>query len=674
MAAAPTTRATTARRSTAPIRCAFRRAASRCSARCCASTSTTRQTARCTASRPRTRIAGGGGEPEILVRGLRNPWRWIVRSDDRRCLDRRCRSGRCTRSSTCSRPAQLNGTPGSTSAWAGRSARATTRSCPTRRVTSAAIRLSDVPRTTGMTRCRWSSATHANDGWHAIIGGQVYRGRSYPGHGRPVLLHRQQARACLVEATATTVMGPSWPRSRSPARTFPSNPASIHADAARRAATSRDTHGNIFQIKAGAVRSRRLGLPTGLSTITCSSGTRRARARPRSCWSTAFSTSPSAGTRSPRARRGRERERHRARPARPRRLATGSAPAATTTSSTTSPTSTTVIAPARSGTSWSSSVTRWAAASPRTGPAPGRRGPHALALLEGLGPPDQSERRARHAHGDVDRRVAHRRAKPGSSRSRRTSSRRRGCASTTRCSSEALALRLAEHGTRPVDGGLRVEARSAAPDGRALPVPAGTPRPSTGRGSTCPVLDRRRRATRSSTCRWPSAPRAARTSRTTRHAILAESRPHDAAPSARRARRVARDAELIDRRPVDRTRRRGHRTHQPAHRAAGPPVRHDHAERESLADLRSRARPCTRADRSGARRARARVRRRRSPSRRSRRPGGMARRCARDPRGAIPMPVSTTSSTTPSRLSCSRARTVIAATLRRELHRVRRPD
>jgi glucose/arabinose dehydrogenase len=188
--------------------------------------------------------AGGGGEPEILVRGLRNPWRW---SFDRMTGDMWIGDvGQDLYEELDVIPAaQLNGTPGHpvNMGWS--------------------IREATHPFNPngGQTNCNGNGTcattdlvepvlerdhVGGGDNWHAIIGGQVYRGQNYPGLTGQYYFS-DNSKSVLVQATLN-VMGPSVSATEIAGTTF-NSPSSIHADAAGELYLT-DTLGNIWQIQA----------------------------------------------------------------------------------------------------------------------------------------------------------------------------------------------------------------------------------------------------------------------------------------------------------------------------------------------------------------------------------------------------------------------------------------
>ena len=216
----------------------------------------------------------------------------------------------------------------------------------------------------------------------------------------------------------------------------------------------------------------------------------------------------------------------------------------------------------------------------------------ALALLEGLGPPDQSERRARRPHRAVDRRVEGR-----ARRSPRPMPSLADAAARLRkhdpLLGEALALRLAEAGTRAGRRRARVEARSAAPDDGPLPVPPRSRRAVLA-AHHVPGARRRRRAVDHEPARSPSAPRAAPSFANHRHVTLA-----GAGHMMQRHQPEALAELLLELVAIELTPARARSPRASARLTARPaPVeRHDHAERRALADLGVELDRARRADR-----------------------------------------------------------------------------
>lgn len=184
--------------------------------------------------------AGGGGEPEILFRGLRNAWRW---SFDRMTGDVYIGDvGQNAYEEIDVIPAaQINGTPGNAVnlGWS--------------------IYEADQPFNPNNGDCNGNGAnscatpglvkpvvvkSHSGDQWFAIIGGQVYRGRNFPGlvgnyYFTDYLNHTlNQGTYNPMGATMSTV--------ELTTDTFGS-PSSIHADAAGELWMT-DTGGNIYSI------------------------------------------------------------------------------------------------------------------------------------------------------------------------------------------------------------------------------------------------------------------------------------------------------------------------------------------------------------------------------------------------------------------------------------------
>ena len=187
--------------------------------------------------------AGGGGEPEILIRGFRNPWRW---SFDRMTGDIYVGDvGQNLYEEIDVIPAaQINGTPGNplNMGWSIREAlhpynpNGDSSDCNGNGTCS----------TTGLTD-PLAEYDHANDHFLAIIGGQVYRGRNYPGLVGNYYFTDYSANE-LIQATYNA-MGPSLSTTQIAGTNF-NGPSSIHADAAGELWLT-DIHGNLYQIQAG---------------------------------------------------------------------------------------------------------------------------------------------------------------------------------------------------------------------------------------------------------------------------------------------------------------------------------------------------------------------------------------------------------------------------------------
>ena len=176
-------------------------------------------------------FANGGGEPEIYVIGLRNPWRWTF---DRATGDMWIADvGQDLYEELDVLPAgQQAGVNLGWSMYEG----------------SAAYASNYTPDPTGKTFPQLVK-THSGDGWHAIIGGQVYRGTCYPDIAgyyffSDVYAHTL-SRAKWDGQTLTSVdLTP-------PAAGWPSAPASIHADA-RGELYEVTTNGSVYHLEAGA--------------------------------------------------------------------------------------------------------------------------------------------------------------------------------------------------------------------------------------------------------------------------------------------------------------------------------------------------------------------------------------------------------------------------------------
>ena len=185
---------------------------------------------------------GGVGEPEILIRGLRNPWRW---SFDRMTGDMYIGDvGQDLYEELDVIPkAQIDGTPNNpvNMGWSIREAThafkpdGTMASCNNNGTCS----------TTGLVQPLFER-DHANDHWLAIIGGQVYRGQNYPGLVGNYYFTDYNA-ATLVQGTYNA-MGPSLSTTEIAGTTF-TGPSSLHADAAGELYIT-DIHGNVWQLQA----------------------------------------------------------------------------------------------------------------------------------------------------------------------------------------------------------------------------------------------------------------------------------------------------------------------------------------------------------------------------------------------------------------------------------------
>ena len=187
--------------------------------------------------------AGGGGEPEILFRGLRNAWRW---SFDRMTGDIYIGDvGQNDYEEVDVIPAaQINGTPGKPVNLGWSIYEAThpfspnngdcngngANSCATPGLMAPVVERS-----------------HSGDLWIAIIGGQVYRGRNYPGIVGNYYF-TDYGNHTLNQGTYNP-MGPSMSTVALTTAGFGS-PSSIHADAAGELWMT-DTGGNIYSIGVG---------------------------------------------------------------------------------------------------------------------------------------------------------------------------------------------------------------------------------------------------------------------------------------------------------------------------------------------------------------------------------------------------------------------------------------
>ena len=183
---------------------------------------------------------GTVGEPEILIRGLRNPWRW---SFDRMTGDMYIGDvGQDTIEELDVIPkAQIDGAPNQpvNMGWSIYEATSMFRpngsNCNNNGTCSAA----------GLTMPLFTR-DHANDHWLAIIGGQVYRGQNYPGLVGNYYFTDYNANT-LVQATYNA-MGPSLSTTEIAGTTF-TGASSLHADAAGELYIT-DIHGNIWQLQA----------------------------------------------------------------------------------------------------------------------------------------------------------------------------------------------------------------------------------------------------------------------------------------------------------------------------------------------------------------------------------------------------------------------------------------
>ncbi len=188
-------------------------------------------------------FAGGGGEPEILFRGLRNGWRW---SFDRMTGDIYIGDvGQAAYEEIDVIPAaQINGTPGSPvnlgwSVYEGtHTYNANNGNCNGNGANSCAAPGLTMPLV---------EKSHTGDGYAAIIGGQVYRGRNFPGLAGTYYF-TDYAHAKLNQGTYNP-MGPSMSTTELTTIAF-GNPSSIHADAAGELWMT-TTGGDIYSIGVG---------------------------------------------------------------------------------------------------------------------------------------------------------------------------------------------------------------------------------------------------------------------------------------------------------------------------------------------------------------------------------------------------------------------------------------
>jgi glucose/arabinose dehydrogenase len=171
-------------------------------------------------------FAAGGGEPEIFIIGLRNPWRW---SFDRGTGDMWIGDvGQATYEELDVLPAGQQA--GKNLGWSMYEAN-----------TPYAMNYTADP--TGKTFPQVVK-THSTDGWVAIIGGQVYRGPCYPDLTGDYFYSdnskRTLSRATFDGTNVTTVDLPG---------AWPAGPASIHADA-RGELYEVTTNGSVYHLEA----------------------------------------------------------------------------------------------------------------------------------------------------------------------------------------------------------------------------------------------------------------------------------------------------------------------------------------------------------------------------------------------------------------------------------------
>jgi glucose/arabinose dehydrogenase len=174
-------------------------------------------------------FASGGGEPEIFIIGLRNPWRW---SFDRKTGDMWIADvGQDLYEELDVLPAgQQKAKNLGWSMYEGSSAYAS----------------NYTPDPTGKTFPQVIK-THGTDGWHAIIGGQVYRGPCYPDLAGKYFYTDNTADTLSVatfDGTNVTTSDLTRPAN------WPPSPSAIHADA-RGELYITSTNGGVFHIEAG---------------------------------------------------------------------------------------------------------------------------------------------------------------------------------------------------------------------------------------------------------------------------------------------------------------------------------------------------------------------------------------------------------------------------------------
>ena len=175
-------------------------------------------------------FAGGGGEPEIYVIGLRNPWRW---SFDKMTGDLWIGDvGQGAQEEvTVLKAGEIAGKNLGWSMYEG-SACYGNYTCST----------------TGMTAPQVTRSSGGADNWHSVIGGEVYRGECFPdlkGYyfftdyaARPLVRGRLEANGSV---TAMNLTLPAM---------WPTGPTSIHSDA-RGELFITNTQGRVFQIEGG---------------------------------------------------------------------------------------------------------------------------------------------------------------------------------------------------------------------------------------------------------------------------------------------------------------------------------------------------------------------------------------------------------------------------------------
>jgi glucose/arabinose dehydrogenase len=181
--------------------------------------------------------AAGGGAPEVYLRGLRNPWRW---SFDRATGD--LWIGDVGESQV----EELDMLPAGSQRGAnlGWSAFEGTSCCATQADHCLQTGTQQSCDGSGQ-RFALDHRSHA-DGWHAIVGGQVYRGTCYPDlvgwYFYTDFVHGGLSKARLLpDGTLEIVDLPG---------AFPATPSSLHADA-RGELYETDTAGNVYHLEAG---------------------------------------------------------------------------------------------------------------------------------------------------------------------------------------------------------------------------------------------------------------------------------------------------------------------------------------------------------------------------------------------------------------------------------------
>ena len=196
-------------------------------------------------------FAGGGGEPEILIRGMRNPWRWSfdpmthdlwigdVGQDAIEELD-------------VIPAAKIEGMPGAplNMGWSQYEANSCygNYSCPGADQSNHTVCSTSTCDGVQMPQFQH---THTSN-WVAIIGGEVYRGACYPGIVGNYYFSDYGA-GVMAQATFNPLGGTNGFGSVSEVElsgTFPSGPSSLHADA-RGELYETTTSGDIWHIEAG---------------------------------------------------------------------------------------------------------------------------------------------------------------------------------------------------------------------------------------------------------------------------------------------------------------------------------------------------------------------------------------------------------------------------------------